>query len=55
VAINGLHGVPCLGFGPGHEEQAHAPDEFVAIDELVAACAFYAALPGHLGRKDDQR
>ncbi len=50
VAINGLHGVPCLGFGPGHEEQAHAPDEFVAIDELVAACAFYAALPGHLDR-----
>lgn len=46
VAINGLHGVPCVGFGPGREEQAHAPDEYVPIDDLVAACAFYAAFPG---------
>jgi len=53
VAINGLHGVPCLGFGPGHEEQAHAPDEFVRIDELVSACAFYAALPSFLSNHGD--
>ncbi len=45
VAINGLHGVPCVGFGPGQEAQAHAPDEHVPIDDLVAACAFYAAFP----------
>lgn len=45
VAIRGLHGVPCIGFGPGREEQAHAPDEYVPIDDVVAACAFYAAFP----------
>ncbi len=45
VAINGLHGVPCVGFGPGQEAQAHAPDEHVPVDDLVAACAFYAAFP----------
>ncbi len=53
VAINGLHGVPCIGFGPGHEEQAHAPNEFVAIDELVQACAFYAAYPRFLSNPGD--
>jgi len=45
VAINGLHGVPCVGFGPGSEAQAHAPDEYVPIDDLVTACAFYTAFP----------
>jgi len=43
VAICGRHGIPCIGFGPGHEEQAHAPDESCAVDELVRAAAFYAA------------
>ncbi len=45
VAIAGMHGVPCVGFGPGQEAQAHAPDEHVPIDDLVAASAFYAAFP----------
>jgi acetylornithine deacetylase/succinyl-diaminopimelate desuccinylase-like protein len=45
VAINGLHGVPCLGFGPGDEKLAHARDEFVPVDEVVKACAFYATFP----------
>jgi putative selenium metabolism hydrolase len=27
VSIMGLHGIPCVGFGPGHEDQAHAPNE----------------------------
>jgi putative selenium metabolism hydrolase len=42
VAICGMHGIPCVGFGPGHEEQAHAPDEFCPVDELVRSVAFYA-------------
>lgn len=42
VAITGLHGIPCVGFGPGDETGAHAPDEKVAVDDLVKASAFYA-------------
>jgi putative selenium metabolism hydrolase len=45
VTINGLHGVPCIGFGPGDERLAHARDEHVPVDEVVRACAVYAALP----------
>jgi putative selenium metabolism hydrolase len=48
VAIMGLHEVPCIGFGPGREEVAHMANEWVPVDEVVTACAFYAALPGHL-------
>jgi len=46
VAIMGLHGIPCVGFGPGFEEQAHAPDEFCPVDHLARAAAFYAGFPG---------
>ncbi len=46
VAITGLHGVPCLGFGPGQEDQAHAANEYVPVRDVLTACAFYAALPG---------
>ena len=41
VAIMGLHGIPCIGFGPGNEVLAHAPDEKVPVDHLVRASAFY--------------
>ncbi len=50
VAIMGLHGVPCLGFGPGLEKIAHTANEYVPVADVVAACAFYAALPGELNR-----
>lgn len=42
VAINGLYGIPVIGFGPGNEVMAHAPDEKVPIEHLVKASAFYA-------------
>jgi putative selenium metabolism hydrolase len=42
VVINGIHGIPTIGFGPGDEVAAHAPDEKVAVDDLVKASAFYA-------------
>ncbi|UCH66667.1 MAG: YgeY family selenium metabolism-linked hydrolase [Ignavibacterium sp.] len=42
VAINGLHKIPVIGFGPGQEEMAHAPNEKAPIDHLVKASAFYA-------------
>jgi len=45
VAIAGRHGIPCIGFGPGNEVYAHAPNEAVPISHLVRASAFYAFLP----------
>ena len=45
VAIAGRHGIPCIGFGPGDESQAHAPNEITRVDDLEKASAFYAALP----------
>lgn len=42
VAIMGLNDIPCIGFGPGSEEQAHASNEFIPIEDLVKATAFYA-------------
>lgn len=44
VTINGLYGIPVIGFGPGNEVLAHAPNENVPIDHLEKASAFYAAL-----------
>ncbi|PIQ33606.1 MAG: YgeY family selenium metabolism-linked hydrolase [Bacteroidetes bacterium CG18_big_fil_WC_8_21_14_2_50_41_14] len=43
VTINGMYGIPTIGFGPGNEVLAHAPNEKVAISDLVTASAFYAA------------
>ena len=45
VAIMGMYGIPCIGFGPGHEDQAHAPNEKTWKSELVRAAAMYASIP----------
>ncbi len=45
VAIMGMSGIPCIGFGPGHEDQAHAPNEKTWKSELVRAAAMYAVIP----------
>lgn len=45
VAIMGRAGIPCIGFGPGAEAQAHAPNEKTWKDDLVRCAAVYAALP----------
>ncbi|NOX65571.1 MAG: YgeY family selenium metabolism-linked hydrolase, partial [Chlorobi bacterium] len=42
VTINGYYGIPTIGFGPGNEVLAHAPNEKVPIEDLVKASAFYA-------------
>jgi len=42
VTINGYYKVPIIGFGPGNEIYAHAPNEKVPVDDLVKASAFYA-------------
>ncbi len=48
VTINGYYKIPCIGFGPGNETLAHAPNEKVPVSDLVAASAFYAALAYYL-------
>ena len=45
VSIMGRFGIPCVGFGPGHEDQALAPNERTWKDELVKAAALYAVVP----------
>ncbi len=43
VVINGIYGIPTIGFGPGNEVMAHAPNEKTPVDHLMVASAFYAA------------
>jgi putative selenium metabolism hydrolase len=45
VAIMGRNNIPCIGFGPGKEEEAHAPNEKTWKADLVRCAAVYAALP----------
>jgi putative selenium metabolism hydrolase len=45
VTIMGRNGIPCIGFGPGSEAQAHAPNEKTWKQDLVTCAAVFAALP----------
>lgn len=45
TVIMGEYGIPCIGFGPGKEEEAHAPNEKTFKSHLVKSAAMYAALP----------
>jgi len=52
VSITGMFGIPCIGFGPGKEAEAHAPNEKTWKADLVRCAAFYAAMPLiYLGQK----
>jgi len=42
VTITGMYGIPTIGFGPGDEALAHAPNEKVPVEDLIKASAFYA-------------
>jgi putative selenium metabolism hydrolase len=54
VAVMGMHGIPCIGFGPGNEIYAHMATEQIPVEHLVRAAAWYAAFPrqyvGHPSR-----
>jgi len=45
VATTGRHKIPAIGFGPGDENQAHAPNEITRVKDLEICAAFYAMLP----------
>lgn len=45
VSIQGRYGIPCVGFGPGAESQAHAPDEITWKKDLAVCAAVYALVP----------
>jgi len=45
VSIMGRYNIPCIGFGPGEEVEAHAPNEKTYKEHLVKACAMYAVIP----------
>lgn len=51
VATTGRHKIPAIGFGPGDEAQAHAPNEINRVEDLVICAGFYALLPYSLEGK----
>ncbi|MCL1846573.1 MAG: YgeY family selenium metabolism-linked hydrolase [Coriobacteriia bacterium] len=54
VAIMGRYGIPCIGFGPGKEEEAHAPNEKTWKRDLVTCAAVYAATPAIYCNQNDK-
>ena len=55
VSIMGRFGIPCIGFGPGKEAQAHAPNERTWKADLVRCAAVYAALPAEYARNAGEK
>ncbi len=45
VSIMGRYGIPCIGFGPGDEKEAHAPNEKTRKQDLVICAALYSVMP----------
>ncbi|MCL6271902.1 YgeY family selenium metabolism-linked hydrolase [Sansalvadorimonas sp. 2012CJ34-2] len=45
VSIMGRYGIPCIGFGPGKEAEAHFPNEKTWKQDLVDCAAMYAVIP----------
>lgn len=45
VAIMGRYNIPCIGFGPGKEEESHAPNEKTWKRDLSQCAAMYSIMP----------
>ena len=37
-------GIPTIGFGPGDSKLAHMCNEYCPVDQIIAACGFYASV-----------
>ena len=55
VTTAGMHNIPTVGFGPGHEHFAHAPNEQTEVEHLVRCTAFYAALVNTFAKGENSR
>lgn len=42
VSIMGMRGIPCIGYGPGDEKEAHAPNEKIRKEDIRSAIGTYA-------------
>lgn len=51
VATMGRLGIPTIGFAPGLEELAHTTDEYIKVDDLVAAVVGAALIPDALAKR----
>ncbi|KYH38682.1 MAG: Peptidase M20 [Candidatus Bathyarchaeota archaeon B26-1] len=45
VHVERISKIPCVGFGAGVRGVAHAPDEYVTVENLVMAAKVYAVFP----------
>jgi len=45
VAVCGKHKIPCIGFGPGSEDEAHKANESIPIADIAKVSLFFAVLP----------
>ena len=55
VATAGMYDIPTVGFGPGHEHFAHAPNEQTEVEHLARCTAFYAALVNTFSKGEDSK
>lgn len=45
VAVSGLNGIPCVGYGPGDAKEAHKANESVRIEDLINSTMMYVMIP----------
>ncbi len=48
VSIMGMKGIPCVGYGPGDESEAHAPNEKIRKTDLIKAMETYVGFLAEL-------